>query len=283
MTAAEKVIREHEEDLKRIQRFRLLDDDFMTKCFEEDPACAELVLRILLEKPDLRVAEVHTQVFLANLLKRSVRLDVLATDSEGRQYDIEIQRDDRGAGQRRARFNSSMMDAKWTEKGTEFKEIPDTYTIFITEHDVLKGGHPVYHIERCIMEGGQIFDDGAHILYVNGSYRGDSPIGKLMYDFSCTDAADMHYKELADRVRFFKESKEGTAAMCKMIEDMRAASYQEGIQDGMQKGMQKGMQEGEIKNAIENAKRMLKNGKLTVEEIAECAGLSREKVLSLRQ
>ena len=102
----------HEENLERIRSLRLLDDDFMTICFEGEPACAQLVLRIILEKPDLRVVEVHTQVFVANLGKRSVRLDVLAVDSAGRKYDIEIQREDKGAGQRRARFNSSMMDAK---------------------------------------------------------------------------------------------------------------------------------------------------------------------------
>ena len=267
MITAETIRQAHEEDLQRIRMFRLLDDDFMTKCFEGDPACAELVLRIVLDKPDLHVVEVRTQVFIGNLSKRSVRLDVLAVDSSGRKYNIEIQRDDKGAGRRRARFNSSMMDAKWTEKGTDFEDIPDTFTIFITENDVLGEGWPVYQIERCILGSDRLFNDGAHILYVNGAYRDNTPIGKLMHDFSCTDVADMHYKTLADRVRFFKESKEGTAIMCKMIEDMRNASYQE----------------GEMKRAIESAKRMLANGKLTAEEIAECVGLSLDKVLSLRQ
>jgi len=275
LTTAEGRSHAREKDLQRIRMFRLLDDDFMTKCFEGDPACAELVLRIILEKPDLHVTEVHTQVFLANLVKRSVRLDVLAMDSTGRKYDIEIQRDDRGAGQRRARFNSSMMDAKWTEKGTDFEDIPDTYIIFITESDVLGRGRPVSHIERCIVEDNQLFDDGAHILYVNGAYRGDSPIGRLMHDFSCTDAAEMHYQALADRVRFFKESKEGTAIMCKLMEEMCAESYQQGEQIGIQKG--------EWKNAIETARRMLADGELLPEEIAAYSGLSLEKVLSLRQ
>ena len=34
-----------QEDLQRIRGFRLMDDDFMSKCFE-DYACVELVLRI---------------------------------------------------------------------------------------------------------------------------------------------------------------------------------------------------------------------------------------------
>ena len=39
---------------------------------------------------------------------------------------------------------------------------------------------------------GKPFGDGEHILYVNGAYRGDSDLGRLMHDFSCTDAKDMN-------------------------------------------------------------------------------------------
>ena len=53
---------------------------------------------------------------MANLLKRSVRLDVLATDSASIKYNIEIQRSDKGAGQKRARYNSSMLDARLLQK-----------------------------------------------------------------------------------------------------------------------------------------------------------------------
>ena len=38
-------------------------------------------------------------------------MDVVARDSAGRTVNIEIQRAGRGAGSRRARFNSSMLDA----------------------------------------------------------------------------------------------------------------------------------------------------------------------------
>lgn len=38
MTTAEQIDRRHQEDLQRLRGFRLLDDDFLTKCFEGDPA-----------------------------------------------------------------------------------------------------------------------------------------------------------------------------------------------------------------------------------------------------
>lgn len=85
----------------------------------------------------------------------------------------------------------------------------------------MKKRKPLYRIERCILEINERFEDGSHILYVNGSYRDESPIGKLMHDFSRTNPSDMYYGVLADRVRYFKESKEGIAVMCKAMEDMR--------------------------------------------------------------
>lgn len=180
---SEQIDQNHQEDLQRLRGFRLLDDDFLTKCFEGDTASIELVLQIILEKPELSVLDVRTQVFVENLLNRSVRLDILATDSTGAKMNVEIQRADKGAGRKRARYNSSMMDASLLKKGEDFDELPETWVIFITENDVMKKGMPLYRIERCFLETGEKFGDGSHILYVNGAYRSNTPIGKLMHDF----------------------------------------------------------------------------------------------------
>ena len=262
LTVTEQIDQKHQEDLQRLRGFRLLDDDFLTKCFEGDTASIELVLQIVLEKPDLKVLDVRTQVFVENLLNRSVRLDILATDSTGAKLNVEVQRSDKGAGRKRARYNSSMMDANLLKKGEDFDKLPETWVIFITENDVMGKGLPLYPIERCFLGTGERFEDGSHILYVNGAYRSDTPVGKLMHDFSCTDAADMYYGTLADRVRFFKESKEGIEIMCRAMEDMRNQTLKEG--------------------AINSAKRMLADGILTLEKIAEYAGLPLDEVKKLK-
>ena len=103
---------------------RLLDDDFMAKVFE-DKACAELLLRIILKKDDLVVNEVCGQLALKNLQGRSARLDVFATDSTGKVYDIEVQRSDRGAVAKRARYNAALIDANITEPGDEYQALND--------------------------------------------------------------------------------------------------------------------------------------------------------------
>ena len=248
--------RKHAEDLQRLRGFRLLDDDFMNKVFE-DKACAEFLLQIILQRTDLRVQRVHGQHDIKNLQGRSVRLDILAVDEAGRVYNIEVQRSDKGAGVKRARYNSSLIDANVTEPGDEYEKLNETYVIFITEHDVLDGSHPIYHIDRTVRETGALFGDESHILYVNAQIKGDTALGQLMHDFSCTSAEEMHYQILADRVRYFKEDTEGVATMCKAMEDMRNQAAREAAK----------------LNSVETARMLLTLGKLSYEEIAKSVRL----------
>ena len=114
--------RKHEKDLRRIRDFRLMDDNFMSKVFEDKP-CAEFLLRIILNRDDLKVKEVHGQHDLNNIQGRSVRLDILAVDHENCAYNVEVQRSDSGAVAKRARYNSSLIDSNVTEPGEKYEKI----------------------------------------------------------------------------------------------------------------------------------------------------------------
>lgn len=253
------------EHLARLKRLRLMDDDFMTKCFEGEPACVELVLRIILDMPGLTVIESRTQVSVANLINRSVRLDVLASGSDGQRMNIEIQRSDKGAGRKRARFHSSMMDAGLLDRGDGFESLPETYVVFITERDVIGRGESVYRFDRCDLRTGESFGDGSHILYVNGAFRDQSPIGRLMHDFSCTDPAQMYYETLAKRTHYFKEG-EGIPEMCREYEKL----------------LEEGEAKGRAEERIRIAKNMLAAGSYAIEEIAKLSNLPLDEVRRLQ-
>ena len=77
-------------DLERLQKLRLIDDDFMSKCFEDNIECTELILSIILERNDLKVQKVQTQYKIKNLQGRSIILDIYATDKNGKKYNIEV-------------------------------------------------------------------------------------------------------------------------------------------------------------------------------------------------
>jgi len=236
---------------------RLIDDDFMAAVFE-DRTCAEFLLQIILKRDDLTVKEVHGQYSIKNLQGRSIRLDILAVDQKNRAYNIEVQRSDRGASEKRARHNSSLLDANLTDAGDDYDALNETYVIFITENDVLKAGLPIYHVERTVQETGTVFNDQAHIVYVNSQIKDETALGKLMHDFFCTNSKDMYYPVLANRVWYFKENEKGVATMCRAMEQMRDETAAE----------------QNIKTLLVSVKNLMKNMNLSPEQAMNAMGIS---------
>ena len=126
---------------------------------------------------------------------------------------IHLERADKGAGAKRARYNSALMDADITVLGEE------------------------------------LFNDEAHIIYVNGEYKGNDPIGDLMHDFHCKKADDMKSKLLADRARYLKEDEKGVKHMCRIMEDFA--------------------KEERAERDLETAVKLIEQGKMTEEEVTE--------------
>lgn len=128
--------------------------DFNSQVFADDYQelyeGVELILRIILGRKDITIKSVRTQDPLKNLQGRSAILDVHAVDSTKKEFDVEIQRQDAGAGAKRARHNSSLLDAHILKPGDDTEDIPDSYVIFITENDVMKGSQPIYPVERYL-------------------------------------------------------------------------------------------------------------------------------------
>ena len=281
----EDIQKKHEEDLQRIRNFRLLDDDFMSKVFE-DKTCAEILLRIILQRKDLKVKYVHVQQEIKNLQGRSIRLDILAEDMSGKLYNVEVQRSDKGASRKRARHNSSLLDANITDAGEDYEKLNSTYVIFITENDILKSGLSIYHIDRTVKETGESFEDGAHIIYVNSQIKNETELGKLMHDFSCTNAEDMNYSVLADRVRYFKEDEKGVSTMCKAMEDMRNEAHEEGRREGKIEGRIEGKREGRLEGRTAERRTHIREMLLDhvpIEKIKQYTSATDEEILEIQR
>ena len=242
-----------------IQKMCLMDDELIEACFAGSKECTELLIQVILGRDDLHVVKVVVQKTLKGL-GRSVRLDIYAVDSEGRKYNIEFQRDDSGAVPERPRFNGSMIDVTSLKQGEDFTALPEVYVIFITEHDVLKGGLPLYTIDRIIRETAKPFGDGSHIVYVNGEHRDSgTALGRLVEDLFRRDVNDTYnYDVLGGRVRYVKGEVEEVRKMSGIVEE-----YAKARAEKAEKAQQKSI-----------AQRMLEAGKLALSEIAEYTGLS---------
>ena len=234
-----------------IKNFTLMSDIFMRNVFKQRE-CLEYVLQVIMEKQDLKVIDQIIQKDYKNLQGRSAIMDCVARDSEGKQFDVEIQQDNEGASPKRARYHSGLMDMNTLNPGQDFDELPESYVIFITWDDILGYGFPIYHIDRHIKEADDSFQDEAHIIYVNSRKQEDTELGRLMHDLHCRNADEMHSPVLAKRVHELKDTQKGVELMCHEMEKI----YSEG------------MESGELKAKKETALSLAEMG-LSVEKIAK--------------
>ena len=77
----------------------------------------------------------------------------------------------------------------------------------LAKHDVLKRNLPVYTIKWKCIETGEIFEDGASIIYVNTAHKNyTTAIGRLIHDFRCRKPEELYSQEFAETAgRIYKD------------------------------------------------------------------------------
>lgn len=201
-----------------LQKLCMMNNKFMNLMLDDNIDAAQIMLRVILKDDTIKVISVRIQDFIQNLFGHSAQLDILAKDSTGRLFNVEIQRSDEGAPAKRARFYSSALDTRFLRNGADYVDLPDTYVIFITENDVLQDNLPIYNVQRTIKQSNRPFADGSHIIYVNSQCRDNTALGYLMQDLHCTEPARLHYSKFGKRMKFLKDSKEGEEKMTDILD-----------------------------------------------------------------
>lgn len=255
-----------EDTRESIAKLTLMDDIFMNKVFENDTERTALLLRIILNNDKIKVIKAVTQQKLKNLSGHDLQLDILAQEENGRRFNVEVQNRSSGAAARRARYHLSLLDAHSLPKGEVYQKLSDNYVIFITQYDVLKGGLPIYHISRKIEENNAAFADGSHIIYVNNKIKDNTPLGRLMHDFSCSNPDDMYYPGLAEK---------GLTNMSDVFEKLLAKREKEAAM----KAAEKAAKEAQA-NKVELAKGLLADG-MSIEFTVRHSKLSEAEVREL--
>ena len=143
--------------------------------------------------------------------------------------------------------------------------------LLLQQNDYLGLGKAIYRVVKefdCADKHGDklSFKDGCNIIYVNGSYRGNDALGRLMHDFCTPNADEMNYSERAEKVRYHKQEEKGVENMCRIVEeygDERAAEARA---------------EGEKKGKMSFALELIKSGVLSISAAASKLGMSEEAI-----
>ena len=276
-----------------VNELTLFDDDLMSRVFDKNIKATELLLRIILGKK-VKVISVTGQNEMKNhqVGGRNITLDVDAMDENGEEIDIEVQGNSEGAHVRRARYHSSMVDSRMLKEGQAFRELKDSYVIFIYKHDKFRKGLPLYHVERYVGETDEQFRDGSHIIYVNGNYKGNDEIGQLMQDFREKNPECMHYTELAESVKHFKEKEGGREEMSEIVERYINERVEERVEERVKECVEERVKEcveERVKERVEKEKTILvqnlmNNMKWTLDQALDALGIKgKERTLITQQ
>ena len=276
-----------------VNELTLFDDDLMSRVFDKNIKATELLLRIILGKK-VKVISGTGQNEMKNhqVGRRNITLDVDAMDENGEEIDIEVQGNSEGAHVRRARYHSSMVDSRMLKEGQAFRELKDSYVIFIYKHDKFRKGLPLYHVERYVGETNEQFRDGSHIIYVNGNYKGNDEIGQLMQDFREKNPECMHYTELAESVKHFKEKEGGREEMSEIVERYINERVEERVEERVKECVEERVKEcveERVKERVEKEKtisvqNLMNNMKWTLDQALDALGIKgKERTLITQQ
>ena len=224
--------------LEILEILRPIDNEFMKVLFKNQN-CVELLVKTIFGD-DVSLMKFETEDERKNLQGRSIGMDIVATLSDGKIINIEMEKSEENATPLRARYHASILDCSESFAGEEWNQIEEMYVVFICEDDFLKTNKIISHINRYIDEVGRLFNDKLHIIYLNASIEDESPLGLLMHDLMCRDPDQMHYEVLKTRASYFKKSEGGKYEMCKELEKIVVEREKLGEERGEKRGILKG-------------------------------------------
>ena len=228
-------IRHREFLLQGVEDLTLLDDTFMKIALNDIEACQH-VIRILMDDLSIEIVEVRSQYRISKLVSKDAVLDILAEDTQGRVYNLEIQRKTTLDHARRTRRYNAMVDAEYLEKGKEYSEMPEVYVIYISETDIWKTWMTESPVEKYLKGQLTEYNDGQHTIYINAAINDGSPKAALMQYFKTCDPDDMSQGALSRRIHYLKREEGGIEEMCEYSERIFNGGREEGLREGRQEG-----------------------------------------------
>ena len=283
------------EEIEIARSLRPIDDTFFRTIAKNNIPLVEHIIKVILNRDDISIVKVNTQDDIHIFEKgHSVILDCLGVDSNGVLFDIEVQKFNNDSLEKRVRYYSSMLDSRYSlSKGMPFKEIKDSYVIFLMEEDYFHLGGQVYEVEKVIKGYNLPFIDGSNTIFVNATNKGREDLDNLMQSLVSADYREMKDKVIKECVMYYKTTLDGNESVCEAVhnyavkyaEKCAQTSYNEGKDDGIRIGKDEGIKIGKAdginigiaKGTVKTLINLVNSGNITLECAIANSGLSKEE------
>ena len=151
--------------------YPISNDKMFAAVLASNPDLAQQMIETIL---DIRIDHVvcvnAQQILNYNANVKSVRFDVYIKDQAGVIYDVEMQASPKNRRwlPKRSRYYGSVIDAETVKSGTSYKDIKNTYIIFICTYDPFDEGLARYTGKTmCVEDRGVTMEDGITHIYLN--------------------------------------------------------------------------------------------------------------------
>ena len=259
------------EEIELAKALRPINDALFRTMAKDNIPLVEHIIRVTLNRDDISILRVNTQddIHLFSF-QHSVILDCLAIDKDGVLFDIEVQKFNNDSLEKRVRYYSSMLDSRYSlSKGMPFKEIKDSYVIFLMEEDYFHLGGQVYEVEKVIKGYNLPFIDGSNTIFVNATNKGREDLDNLMQSLVSTDYREMKDQVIRECTMYYKTTVDGEDKVCEALREYVAKSYDTGKADGINIGITKG--------TVTTLINLVNSGNITLDYAIANSGLSKEE------
>ena len=271
---------------KKWEELTFSDNYIFCKVMEDERLCRHL-LEILLDIRIEKLEYIRTETPVENFFdSRGVRLDVLVKDT-GRTFDIEMQAGSYRDILLRSRYYQGALDVGVTKRRTKYRELKESYILFICRDDPFGAGCPVYTQKSVFEEAPEVeYNDKTHKVFYNASgyeAAAGSEIGEVLRFIYNTETGGGFTQELAESVEAAKaqpEVKDGYMYFSDILEEEKEKAAAAGEERGRSAGIAIGEERGFTAGAEQTARNMLAEG-FPADQIARLTGLSPERVREL--
>ena len=209
---------------------------------------------------------------------RGVRFDAYVKTAD-KWIDIEMQTTNKHDLEKRSRYYQALMDTDCLEKGGKFKDLKNTYVVFICTFDYLGLGEPMYVVESYIRKNDLHFNDGTSKILLNTKCSPDKVPEKLKSFYEYINDPSKIDSKLVEGIdeRVQKYNTPEWRERLVTLEYMIAEAKEEGIEQGRTEGLAEGEVSGRAAEKLDMARAMKEDNK-PVDEISKYTGLSAEEI-----
>ncbi len=274
------------DDFKNIQ---ITDDYMFYSVMEAMPNCCQRIIELAIGKK-IKEIKIRSQMkFKQTTSSKGIVIDVHAYDEDA-WYTVEMQTCNNDDIPKRARYYHSATDMECVKKGEFYRDLKDNHVIFICNFDLFKRGLPVYKVNKILNDDLKSpYTDGLYTVFLNARYKNPNGaekdvlslldyIGKQKVCDELTSSLDAKVKELQNNDVWREQYMDARQ------EEMRAEyrgyvkGKDEGLAEGLATGRAEGLATGRAEGLSEAYFTLLKEGKITVSDVAKALGITEAEV-----